>query len=94
MSTRKTEDIKQALTTKGFVISNTHHEMYWLYANGKKTSVRTRISHGSTEYDDRFLGLMAKQVGLARSEFNSLLDCPLSKEDYRDLLIQRNKIKI
>ena len=94
MSTRRTDEIGQALQSKGFVQDNTHHEMYWFWSGGKKTSVRTRISHSAREYGDNLLGKMATQVGLRRREFNDLLDCPLSEEDYRNLLIQRDRIKI
>ncbi len=70
MSPRRTDAISRALETKGFQKQDSHHEMYWLHVDGKKTSVRTRISHGDKEYGDSLLGLMAKQVGLARRELD------------------------
>lgn len=94
MSPRKTDQIGAALTSKGFQAQDTHHEMYWLYVDGKKTSVRTRLSHGEREYGDNLLGQMAKQVGLVRRELDDLIDCPLTGPQYRALLIERGRVKI
>lgn len=94
MSTRKTKDIRKSLLVKGFKETNTHHEMYWLYIGSRKTSVRTRISHSESEYGDKLLGQMAKQVGLSKAEFDDLIECPLSYDEYVQLLIARGIIKL
>ncbi len=94
MSTRKVRDIRRSLLVKGFEQQLTHHEMFWLIVNGKRTSVRTRLSHGAREYDDRLLSLMARQLHLSRREFDQLLDCPMSAEDYLRLLIDRGLVQI
>lgn len=93
MSTRKTKDIKKSLLAKGFQQESTHHEMYWFYIGEKRTSVRTRISHGATEYDDKLMGLMARQLKLRRSEFDDLIKCPLSGEGYSKLLIEQGHVQ-
>ena len=62
--------------------------MYWLYVKDRKTSVRTRISQGANEYDDYLQGQMARQLRLKRDEFDSLIECPLSEEDYVRLLTE------
>jgi len=94
MTTRAARDLQKALTSKGFRCAKTHHEMYWLFAHGKKTSIRTRISHGQKEYDTRLLGQMARQVGLTREEFADLIDCPLEEQPYLELLIKRGRIRL
>ena len=94
MSPRKTEELKRSLKKKGFQQQDTHHEMYWLYVNGKKTSIKTRISHGAQEYSDNLLSQMAKQVGLGKNEFDNLIDCPLSEEKYVQLLQEKGKVKL
>jgi hypothetical protein len=95
MSTIKTRDIRKSLTGKGFqVIECSHHEMLWLFAHGKKTSIRTRLSHGSDEYDDGLLGLMAKQLKLKRSELNSLIECPMSGDEYLNSLLQQGHVRL
>jgi len=93
VSTRKTREIKSSLLVKGFQQESTHHEMYWLYISGKRTSIRTRISHGASEYDDKLLGLMAKQLKLRRNEFDEFIECPLTIEEYLKLLIERRHIQ-
>lgn len=94
MSTIKTRDISRSLEAKGFKLQETHHEMYWLYVDGKKTSVRTRISHGANEYDGRLLGQVAKEMGLRRAELNNFVECCLSGADYVRLLSERKLIRL
>jgi hypothetical protein len=94
MSSCETRKLKKALTSKGFQETDTHHEMYWFYAEGKKTSIRTRISRGKREYDDNLLGQMAKQVKLRRDEFDELIECPLTAEGYLKLLLKRGHVKL
>jgi hypothetical protein len=94
MSTIKTKDIHDALTGKGFRVAETHHEMLWLFVNGQKTSIRTRLSHGSDEYDDGLLGLMAKQLKLRRADLNRLIECPLTEEEYVKILIKNGHVRL
>jgi hypothetical protein len=91
---RKTKTIRAALLKKGFVAENTHHEMFWLVVDGKKTSVRTRISHGAKEYGDELLALVARQVGLGKQEMYRLIDCPMDGEKLRALLVERGRIRL
>src|SRR5205807_6554339 len=94
VSTRPTREIKQALLDKGFEEQSTHHEMYWLRVRGKRTSIRTRISHGKREYGDSLLAQMARQLKLQRDEFEDLVDCPLTAEGYIALLVERGEIQL
>lgn len=82
MAAYKTRDLEKALLSKGFERADTHHVMLWLHVDGKKTAVRTRISHGVKDYGDSLLGEMSKQVKLPRKKFTNLIECPLSREDY------------
>jgi hypothetical protein len=92
---RRTRDMEATLSTKGFRRDNDHHRMYWLYVNGKKTSVRTYFSHGLKEYDRNLLGCIQKQLRLATfDELNRLLDCPMRYEDYLGLLASRGHLKL
>jgi hypothetical protein len=91
---RKTRTIRAALLSKGFIADETHHEMFWLVVDGKKTSVRTRIGHGAKEYGDRLLTLMARQIGLSKSELHRLVDCPMDGEKLKALLVGRGKVRL
>ena len=94
MSTIKTKDIRDALTGKGFRSAEKHHEMFWLFVNGRKTSIRTRLSHGSSEYDDGLLGLMARQLKLRRADLDKLIECPLTEAEYVKLLVANGHVRL
>lgn len=91
-STRKTADMGEALLSKGFRKDNSHHEMFWLYAADKKTSVRTRLSHGQKEYGASLLAKMSRQLKLSRADFERFMDCPLSGQGYLELLIAAGEV--
>lgn len=90
---RKTRAIRAALLSKGFIADDTHHEMFWLVVDGRKTSIRTRISHGVAEYGDNLLPLVARQVGLSKQELYRLIDCPMDGEKLKRLLVERGKVR-
>jgi len=94
MSTFKTSVIDGALRGKSFQKSSTHHDMYWFYVGEKKTSVRTRLSHGVSEYGDSLLGQMARQLHLTRADLGELIECPLTEDAYRQKLISGGYVKV
>lgn len=94
MANYKTLQFTQALERKGFIKDNTHHEMYWYYVDGKKTSLRTRVSNGEKEYNDYLLGERKKQLHLSKIDFIRFIECPLTAEQYKKHLIESNIIKI
>ncbi|HUX14763.1 MAG TPA: hypothetical protein VMV30_00040 [Candidatus Lokiarchaeia archaeon] len=91
---RKTRTIRVAFLSKGFIADETHHEMFWLVIGGKKTSIRTRISHGGKEYGDQLLTLMSRQIGLSKSELYRLIDCAMDGEKLRSVLVERGKVRL
>ena len=91
---RKTRTIRAAFLSKGFISDETHHEMFWLVVGGKKTSIRTRISHGAKKYDDQLLTLMSRQIGLSKTELYRLVDCPMDGEKLKSLLVERGKVRL
>jgi predicted RNA binding protein YcfA (HicA-like mRNA interferase family) len=94
MTAIKVKDICSALKKKGFVENpKSHHVYYIFYEDGKKTAIYTFISHGKNEYGDELLSQMKKQLGFqSKTEFNDFIECPMSKEQYRDLLLERGHI--
>ncbi len=87
MTVIKVRDIEKALLSKGFQRVDSDHKYYFLYVNGKKTSVRTKISHGTDEYGDRLLGFMKDQLHLGKRELEEFFECSLSGDKYKELLI-------
>ena len=86
--------MRASFLAKGFISDENHHEMFWLVVGGKKTSIRTRISHGEKEYGDQLLTLMSRQVGLKLTELYRLVDCPMGGEKLKTLLVERGKVRL
>lgn len=87
---RQRQAVQQGLSDKGFVEYERTKHTYYIYhtINGEKSAVRTLVSRG-TKYrslGDELLGTMAKQCKLSKANFIKLVDCPLAREEYEDLL--------
>lgn len=87
--------IEKALRSKGFELDNTHHR-YLIYhsRNGKKTPVRTRLSHGPSgkDIDSSLVSRMAKQCRLNNRDFENLINCPLDQNSYENRLRNSGEI--
>lgn len=86
---RKKTDVSRILQKKGFTLDETRdHKCFYLYnSDGTRTTVWTKISHGSSnEIHDGLLGEMMRQIHLKKPQFNEYMDCTLSKEKYLDIL--------
>lgn len=83
---RKVRQLVSGLRAKGFSEDRDGHHIFFSYEtiDGRLTEIRTRISHqsGGGDIGDHLLGAMARQVKLNRREFDQLIDCPLSREQY------------
>jgi hypothetical protein len=89
MTTLKTRDVDKALMSKlGFEKVETHHHVYRLWLGGQ-LAVRIYISHGERELSPYHVDQMAKQMHLRPQEFVDAIACPLSQEDYYQLLQER-----
>lgn len=87
MTSRKSREIKESLENKGFSMSNADHKKYILFVKGTKTSVWTKVSHGSkSDIGDPLLSMMARQLRLRKNQFLDLIDCPMSHDDYLIIL--------
>jgi len=90
MTPRKREELINALKRKGFVQSEKDHvKLHYVNTAGKRTRVWTKVSRGTKYKDivDPNLSRMARQCKLSNRDFEKLLDCPLSREEYEDMLI-------
>ena len=82
MTTLKVRDIVNGLMRKGFSLSESDHAHLIFCCNGKKTQIRTKVSHGSSEINDGLIRLMSIQVKLDKRKFMNLVNCPLTADDY------------
>lgn len=90
----KSREIDRALLAKGFRKTERDHHRYFLYVDGRKTRVHTKLSHGVREYGDSLLGPMGRQLHLTRSELDELIRCPLDRKAYVALLVEREVLKL
>jgi hypothetical protein len=83
---RKHRAIRSGLSAKGFEVEENRKHIHFVYVDieGRTTTARSMLSHaaGGEDVSDNLLGQMAKQVGLKRTEFLEMVDCPMSREDF------------
>jgi len=93
MNPRKRKAVETGLERKGFQKNQTDHRKFIYHKeSGAKTAVWTKTSHGSSHKDISPVNLrkMARQCKLDNSDFERLLDCPLSREEYQIQLCRDN----
>jgi len=81
-----------ALVRMGFVPVNNKHVFYFHTIEGRRTGVRTMISHGEDECREPLLHKMARQLYLKRSELDSFVDGTMTPEDYLAILRAKGAI--
>lgn len=93
--TRKKIDVARILQNKGFTLVEKDHKYFYLYnTDGTRSTVYTKISHGSDkEISNGLLGQMRRQIQLNKDDFNRYMDCTLSKEMYLSYLKSIGKYK-
>ena len=93
MANRKSytgKDVSQALQNKGFEESNSHHKFLYLYIDGKRTMIKTRVSHGRKDYTDMLWGQLKKQLHLDNKQLDTLLACHMDHDEYVQVLKDGN----
>jgi hypothetical protein len=70
------------------VPDQSHHYMLRKKVDGVTTLV-TRMSHDDRDIRGDLAGLMARQCCLRPTEFWELIDCPLSQEQWEELIKER-----
>jgi hypothetical protein len=92
MRPRKPHELRSALEAKGFEPQESDHTWYFLHIRGRKTDIRTKVHHHPREYDDRLLGLVAKQMRLTTRELGDFLECPLTRDGYIERMRDRGHL--
>lgn len=88
MTTLKSNEVEKSLKKKGFIEEPGDHKFFVLYIDGKRTNIRTKTSHCGQDINDHLINKMKKQVHLEKKDFLDLIKCPLSKEKYKNMMIQ------
>lgn len=91
---RATKDVERILVQKRFILEKGRdHNYYFIYKNGKKTRINTKVSHGShKDIDNGLLSKMQKQMHLSKKQFNDYFDCHMSGDEYIEYLESQNLI--
>ena len=88
--------VERTLERKGFVRSEGAKHSLFIYVtlSGMKSSVRISTSRGKGKEDigDPLISDMARQCKLRKREFERLIDCSLSREDYEKTLVDNGSI--
>lgn len=83
MTSIKTNKVLKGLTKKGFFLEKGDHKRLIFYFDGKKTEIRTKLSHGSKEINDFLIHKMSIQIKLDnKKQFIDLIDCPMTSNSY------------
>ncbi len=93
MKTRKSVEMRATLAAKGFRLHEGDHHFYFYYHNNRKTSIRTKVSHGIREYSNSLLVLVRKQMRLVSGELDEFFDCHMTVKKYGELMEKRNHVK-
>lgn len=90
---RPRKTVMASLEKKGFAVSEGDHS-YFIYHTqaGKKTIVKTKVSHSGKDLPKSLMAMMAKQCKLTTSDFHNLVDCPLSREEYEGKLAEQGLV--
>lgn len=92
MTVFKAKDVKSSLSKKGFIDEGGDHHYFVYYVDGKRTQVFTKTSRNDQDINDNLISMMAKQTHLSIKDFKDLINCPLSKECYKEILKNNNII--
>lgn len=91
MTVLKTSLIRRSLCQKGFTEIRDRDHIFFHYLNdcGEKTVAWTKYSHSTDEVADQLIKKMAKQTQLSKKQFEDLINCPLSAEEYKKILEEK-----
>jgi hypothetical protein len=91
MSVLESKRTYKSLKSKGFVDSiNRSKDHRWVdFFHNNKYVLSTKVSHGTKDIDKHLIKQMAFQCKLDKNDFIDLIKCPLSKEEYIQILDQK-----
>lgn len=85
----------QSLRKKGFVDSDKRsddHKYLEYYLRGKLV-LYTKVSHSSNkDLDGYLIKQMSKQCKLTKDQFADLVSCPMSKDEYLNILMSKESL--
>jgi hypothetical protein len=92
MASLNAKKARSALLKKGFVLEDEHHHYYEFWYN-EKLIARTRMSHNDQDLNNYLISAMSRQCLLKKNDFLNLIKCPLSQDDYIEILREQGALK-
>lgn len=88
MPSLKKDMVVRNLTKKGFVQEEGDHLfLHYVRLDGKKTAIRTKVSHGSKrDLNTGLVSAMARQCHITTQQFKQFAECTLDQNQYEQLL--------
>lgn len=81
--TFRSEEVAKALLAKGFREEQGRHRKFTFYYQGKRTQIRTMLSHGSKTIGGDLLSAVKRQLHLDTLEqLRDFINCPMEYDDY------------
>jgi len=81
----KISEIDKIFNKLNLQLRSTGHIYGWLIVNGKKI-LRVHYSHGKGDIPGKIANKIRGQLKLSEKDFQMLLQCPLTYEDYLAIL--------
>jgi hypothetical protein len=81
----KLADIARVFHKLALEVRSTGHNYGWLTVNDKKI-LRVHYSHGKGDLPDKIMHKIRGQLKLSEKDFRDLIACPLTYEEYLDIL--------
>ena len=89
MPSLKKDMVVQNLTKKGFrQREGDHLYLHYYTLEGKKTTIRTKVSHGNrgSDINSSLVAAMARQCQLTTQQFKQFAECSIDQQQYEQLL--------
>jgi hypothetical protein len=92
------EAIRSALEKKGFEHDtggkSRDHDVYFFVHAGKRQPIGTKLSRGTgyKTIGDPLLSQIRRQLKLSSQQFGDFVDCPLTAEQYAEILINQGLV--
>ena len=95
MSVIDTKKTYRNLRSKGFTDSIKRSDDHkWVdFFHDKKYVLSTKVSHGGKDIGNYLIKKMSLQCHLDKNDFMDLAKCPLSKEDYLEILEKKGLLE-
>ncbi len=81
----KKAEIRKIFSKLKLDVRSTKHRYGWFTIEGKKI-LRVHFSHGKGDIPGRVTDKIRSQLKLSQNDFKSLINCPLSSDDYVEIL--------